>query len=463
MNILALTPMLLSTIFVFRWGVWRAFLGIYLPCLLLFPSIYQAPLRGLPDLNFFEAAVIPIFVAYLATEAHKWRFTVADFLLLIYALWHATSEFATANPWQAQAILRDSTLHMLVPYILAKGLIEAHKGRRMQFARRVAFLFFLNAVSMLHALTFGFSLYDRVFRHLFPGTEHAIWYMQRLGLPRLRGAFGHAISAGLALAGGYRVMRWVQWNQGWEKRFSSTFFDWMSKATLMRIGFILMILATLSRGPWVGAALGAYLAGVSVTKKPANRLIWRLINLVPIAVFGYCALRWYSSFGSETALSGTVAYRWNLANVYWDAMLTKPIYGWGLTNWPFEGHLSSIDNFYLFIAVQRGIVGFSLLFLVLLWPIIRLIKVCAQIHRSKEENPHLAYTLLGIIILTVVTAGTVWMDRQQLSIFLLYYGWTEALLLLKPKAQVIRKRKRDQPLDEDIPNVARHDPTALPN
>tara|TARA_R110000822_G_scaffold265286_3_gene389217 strand:+ start:227 stop:706 length:480 start_codon:yes stop_codon:yes gene_type:complete len=78
-----------------------------------------------------------------------------------------------------------------------------------------------------------------------------------------------------------------------------------------------------------------------------------LSNRTPIQVFMS-----YATFSAESAYWRSAIFQWGMTNV-WSA----PVFGLGLNDWlrPVWMHTSSIDNFWLFIAMRFGLPAFTFL------------------------------------------------------------------------------------------------------
>src|SRR5438132_152252 len=129
----------------------RAFLDVYLPVVLILPDYYRWVLPGLPDPTFSEAAILPIAAIFFIKHRPTWKFSVTDFIVLGYAACVGYSEYLNAGYADAQNLMFDMSASVVLPYALAKTMIEP-LGLRVQFAKRMVFLLFI--VSMISVFEF---------------------------------------------------------------------------------------------------------------------------------------------------------------------------------------------------------------------------------------------------------------------------------------------------------------------
>lgn len=194
-----------------------------------------------------------------------------------------------------------------------------------------------------------------------------------------------------------------------------------------------MLIATQSRGPWLGAILAAVISGASLQKKQGWQLVFRLCVLVMAGLGGKALLNWYTSQESgDNEMKETVRYRMELQARTQKFINGKPIFGWGVRNWPISRNTvqASIDNAYLYYAIKRGIPGVALFTLLMLWQAIlafrRSWKRPAKSGGKKVVS--LEVTIFGIQLLTLLPLGTVWVDLHLLQVFLVLSGMSANVL-----------------------------------
>jgi hypothetical protein len=408
---------------IYRRGIVDAFLYSYLPCLILISPAYSLVIQGLPDLTFSNMAFLPVFVGALLLYGHRYRPIILDFFVLAFFGWEIIAENHVAGYWSALSVAIGALREFLGPYFVARLLIGTKQLSVERFIKVFVFLGFLNILTELHSVIFGFSLQDRLFRHIFVGTHHGLWFMHRFGLPRLQASFNHSITAGLFFAIIYRLHRWLQWNGMWEPRFRSQWMRWAPKAPLISVCLLFMLVMSISRGPWLAALVGAFIAGTSLKIRPRVHLLVRCIALGIALYVGYGLLEWYVMEYRGGGMQGSARYRWDLYQRVQEHIDEKPIYGWGVREWPIDKGTaqSSIDNAYLFYALKRGYVGLGLFLLILGWQTLTsFVRVCSQKHpkNGKKKSPSLEITLFSVHVTLIVALGTVWIDQHLLQIYI---------------------------------------------
>ena len=122
--------------------------------LLVLPTWCRWIIPGLPDPMFHEAAILPIFGAYLLNGIGNWKISFLDFLVAALLLFMGISEYINAGYPDAQNKMFDLLCSGLFPYMLAKALINSSR-LRVQFARQFVWLL---------ALVFFTGLFEFVLR-----------------------------------------------------------------------------------------------------------------------------------------------------------------------------------------------------------------------------------------------------------------------------------------------------------
>lgn len=163
---------------------------------------------------------------------------------------------------------------------------------------------------------------------------------------------------------------------------------------------------------------------------------WIGVGILLVFIFGICLpgflwfLQW-AGVGRENALTEnqeTAAYRLELIENYMDIAKEEAVWGWGLIKWPKVPGQPSIDNYYLLLFLMHGVIAFTLFMTVLLGMSIRL-----MVHAIRRPNPQplgssLAFTLVGIYMVYIVSVATVYMGNQTVALLFLITGWAEGYL-----------------------------------
>lgn len=430
MGIIVILPGLLALYWAWKYSAARAFIDVYLPVLLLLPEYYRWILPALPDPTFSQAAVLPITAVFLPSALRIWKFSLMDFLIFGFAMSVAVSEFENAGFKEAQNLMFDMVASVVLPYVLAKGLIEPN-GLRVAFARRFVILIFAVSVISLYEFRFGRTPWQIFLNPFFPGQADGWITTFRYGFARVAGPYGHAILCGLILVIGYRIQRWLEWSNNWAPRFK--FLPWLnvSKARLITIGILVGIAMTLVRGPWLGAFAGAIVAGIG---RAQNRKRALLVVAASVVLVGIPAAAWFYSYasvgrlGAKTASQESAAYRKELLDKYVDVALRKSALGWGRNTWPKVPGMPSIDNYYLLLALMHGFVADGFLLAIIFGMFVRLIRFEMRKQAPPSRNS-LGFTLAAIYLGIAVTIATVYMGLTVTPIFAVLTGWSEGYLL----------------------------------
>jgi hypothetical protein len=420
MEILALVPGLAAAV----WLIFRppayVFVDVYLPTLFLFPDYYRWIASGFPDPSFHHAAILPVVAVFFLTHALRWRFSVTDLLVVGLAASISYSEYLNVGYADAQNLLFDQLCGVVFVYMLAKGLIEPD-GFRVIVAKRVALLLSVVAISSLYEFKMAWNPYAGMLSRYFPDQLNWITTF-RWGFARIAGPYGHAILAGVVFAVGYRLQRWLEWGRYWETP---------RKARILTLGLAAGVLMTMCRGPWLGAVCGAIVLLITRAHSRRYALSVAFAILLIVGVPVTLALKGYVSIKRELATSvaqETVAYRRELVERYLAIMAERIAWGWGRNTWPRVPTMSSVDNEFLLLPIQHGLVALGLFLVTIFWMGGRSCWYGMKASRGSEES-ELALTFFSIYMVIAVTMTTVYLGAQTVQLFFLITGWTEGLLL----------------------------------
>jgi O-antigen ligase len=420
MQIIAIIPGLIALYFAFVKSPAKAFLYVYLPALFFLPDYYRWVVAGFPDPTFNEAAILPIAAAYFLKDGVKWKLSLADMLVVGFAFCVGYSQYLATGYNDAQNLIFDMLGVVVLPYVLAKGLIEPH-GLRVEFAKR--FILILLAVVVVEAYEFRFIVnpFRQLFDPFFPGDMGRGWITtMRYGFGRASGPYGHAILCGIIMAAGFFIQLWLARGQHWSSQ---------KKARWITIALVAGSLMTLSRGPWVGAALGGLVVAVGYAKKRKKALIIVLALGVIIGVPAYLAFQSYVSVGRSGAMSATqetAAYRKELVEKYMEIAKEKAAWGWGQNTWPRVPGMPSIDNNYLNLALRHGFIALGFFCALILLVAARLCIYCVRSPRDEPGN-FLGFALLAAQVAIAISIATVFMGLQAQPLFFILCGWADAL------------------------------------
>ena len=413
-----------------RYSAARAFLQVYIPVLLLLPMYFRWVLPLLPDPTFEQAAILPIAAVFLWRHGKDWKFSLADLLIVGYAGCVGLSELLNTNYNEAQNLMFDMIASVIFPYMLAKGIVEPYQ-LSVPFAKRIVSMFVIVAVLSVYEFRMGMSPWI-LLRRFFPGQGLEWFTIFRYGFARVGGPYGHAILAGLVLAVGFRLQRWLEWRGDWEPYFKWLKWTRVSKARILTLLIVCGMIMTLERGPWLGAMVGAALVAVGRTRHRQRALLLIAATILVIGVPAASSFYAYASVGrahAKTPTQETAAYRMELIGKYVDKAWLRPTWGYGKNTWPKDPTAPSIDNYYLLLWLMHGLIAVALLLLIMITTTFRLVRMEMQAPIFYPLGSSLGFTLAGIFVMYAVTIATVYMGLQTIPIFALITGWSEGYLL----------------------------------
>jgi ABC-type multidrug transport system fused ATPase/permease subunit len=419
-----------------------AFRMVFLPALLLLPNYYVWDWGHLPQPSFQDTVALAVGLA-VAPSLFKWRFSLGDIAVLLFSLSAVASEYMREGFADAASQAYDLVCQAIIPYILGKVLIES-AGRRREVVEQIVFLLAIGAIPSLWEARMGMNIFqDGVGRIFFPGVPSG-WHVQlRHGFWRTAGPFGHSILAGIMLASGMLLQRWLVtpadkgikrlWRIRWD-RDGRIFL-------LLLLGSVL----TQSRGPWLSLVLGALVLAPAWSARPGRAFARMAGFLVVIGIVGYSLVNEYTQvdrFQAESEEQSTAAYRRELLDRYAVLADRGGPFGWGRTNRPMVTGMESVDNWYLLVRLQYGEVGFWLFLLLQVVSIVRIYQSALTSHLKFAAERQFRCTLGAILVAMSFALGTVYLGLQVFIFFFLIVGWAEACILQKTPvtATVMRRR-----------------------
>ena len=424
MPIIILIPTVACILALFRVSVQRVFLNLYIPIFMMFPTYYFWKVAALPPIDLSEAILLPLGIAILIKESHRWRFAPMDVWVAIFIVSTYYADRRNGHTTASTFELFESLCTVLVPYMAGKLLIE-HNGMRSVVVKRMIFCLFLASLVSIYEYRMERNPFSLVAAPFFP-DEHFAWKTQiRWGFGRVSGPFGQSELAGMMLFFGLVMTLWLGYNHLWEAKFSRAPWLPFKKSTVIAGTLGIVLLMTQARGPWIGA-----IAAIPISLIGRSRRVLRTAILVGIflAVGGtaaYIGLKTYASTDGPTTSSEqeNAQYRTQLLNNYIPVAQQGGPWGWG-QDFPRIGGQGSIDNEYLFVALTHGWVGllaFSMIALESLYYMLN-----AAIYNPTQRDRYFGYSLLGVYVGLLITIFTVFLGNQPFELFFLLAGWSQA-------------------------------------
>jgi len=408
----------------------HAFLFVYLPSMLLLPEYYRWDAPGLPDPTFGQAAVIGTFAAFLARGAPGYRFSFTDILVAGFALSASISQFLAAGYADAQNLMFNMLTWVVMPYVLAKSLIEP-AGLRIRFAKVVVLLITLVALISFYEFRFAATPWRMILDPFFPNQGRGWITTFRWDFARIAGPYGHSILAGILMVVAFRIQRWLEWSGTWPEKWHGAPWLPIRPARLITLLLFAGVIMTMVRGPLIGAVLAALvvLVGSSHFRSAAIVGVTAMLVLVGIPL-----TLWFLDYvsvgraGAQTVAQESAAYRWELLTEYGGIAAERLWLGWGLTAWPKVPGMPSIDNHYLLLLLMHGLLGLGLFLAILFSMLGRLLLRGLREPIAVPAGSSLSFTLASIYVAFLIAIATVYLGLQAVPMFFLVTGWAESYL-----------------------------------
>lgn len=424
--------MLMSIHVLWLRGLQQAFLKVWIPFFLLMPVDVRVQIAGLPDPNFMQAAILPMLVVLFKDRKSAMRIGRMEVLLAVYVSVRILMDFTSRGYWDAQNYAFYALASLIGPYFLGRYVISDQR-MDIETGRTFVLIFLLMFPLFLYEARMGISPILKLLLGIFPNTNTLI--LPRWGIYRVYGTFGHPILAAVMVIAAYRLHRWLSWLGVWDRQQTGLLKLLQEISKLLPISFkyqisivlIVMTLMTISRGPWLGALVGAGLVAVGNTK---NRKLWLIVFCLAFlvgAIVSQFALDLYVTPRAGEVLSGeanTMLYRRELVDKYMEFAMLRLWTGWGVNSVPVVPGMVSVDNAFLLIALEHGVFALTTFVAILVYGIV------SQVHFGLREHAGeapIGFTFAGIYLMCAIAFGTVWMGSQTEPLIFLLLGWGESI------------------------------------
>lgn len=430
MTPVAIIPGIVAIYWMWKHDYRQAYIDVYLFSLFLLPGWCRFPIPALPDPTFCESALLPIFAVFLLKFRGPWKWSFLDLVVFAYAAQLGGSEFHNAGFADAQNLMFDMVASGVLPYVLAKGIVEPN-GLRVAFAKKIVGMLAFLVVTFLYEARFGVNPYRMIFDRFFPGQGDGWVTTFRYGLARTAGPYGHAILAGIVMLIGFSLARWLEQSKLWEPRFKRWHPVKWSKARILSCAMFAGLFLTMVRGPQIGALLAFVVNIIGSGRNPRKRA-WLVLAValaigVPAAISGYR----YAAVGREhakTTSQESAAYRKELIDKYEAIALEHFWIGWGRNGWPKVSGMPSIDNYYLLLALMHGFTATLLLLTILISLIVQLLRNGFLAGQMKPIGSSLSFCLAGVFAGITFSVLTVYMGDNIIPIFFTMVGFADGYL-----------------------------------
>ncbi|WP_316647951.1 O-antigen ligase family protein [Ovoidimarina sediminis] len=376
---------------------------LFILCLLVPLELNLGPLVLYPHrlvlLILTPVALYHVFVRRVAGGT-----ILPDWLLLFSALWSVLSFFVNAPDLSAIETGGSYFLEFTGAYFLARTSVRSAGDMA-----RIARLLLLTLVVLVPAAAIE-SVTGRAFLlQMIPVDTYAVVYTQeRMGLRRAQVVFAHPIHFGVYAS------------------ISLALFYFMFGTARRIAGSLLSAVGTflsLSTG-----ALAAFMVQVALIawNTVFARLASRWYVLIGLSVAGYVVLDLlsnrtpfhlivdYMTFNSGSSYNRILIWRYGTESV-----AAHPLFGIGLGEWARPSWMgSSVDNFWLLLAMRNGVPAFVATFLTLS---LLAFKSC-RTRLSKPENIRARYAYVFVVTAIVLAGGTVHFWSAMMSFVMFMVG-----------------------------------------
>jgi hypothetical protein len=277
----------------------------------------------------------------------------------------------------------------------------------------------------------GTNVWQLLFSSFFPGQGGWVTTF-RFGLARASGPFGHCLVAGIMMAAGYRLQRWLQWSEAWPKKMK--YLNWVPWFTPAQFFTLMMLggaLSTLGKGQWLAGIVAAGIVIIGRSKQRVAAMTAVIAGMIFVGLPLLIAFLNYASVGRANAADDnqeTAAYRYELVSEYMDVAKEHLWFGWGLMKWPEVPGFESIDNHFLLTYLNHGVIVVSLLLGIIFVMMGRLIHHGMTQPLSEPIGSSFAFTLAAIFLMYFIAVATVAMMGQSCTLFFLVTGLSDAYL-----------------------------------
>lgn len=426
MQYIFLLPLFISLVYIALDKRDKAFLNVYLPCLILLPTYYNVRLPHLPPISPASAALIPIGVSLLFLPKTRWRFRRLDLWVVLFMVSIGISEtIREYNPKDGMVIWMQDFIEMFLAYVAGRQIIEPEL--RMETIKRIIFLVLAQAPIALYEYRFGQNLYMKYGPLL--GVYNIGWFVQlRGGTARISTSFGHSILAGMLIVIFITLNYYLYQVYKLNKTRLGPRMSWLQKHRIPLLWLPVMLYMTGSRMPMACGVMCFLLLQIPSFKTLKKGVI--VIGLT-IAIGGgiaYSAFQAYTNVkeGQQTdEAKSSAIYRKDLLVNYAPILEAGGWLGWGVESFPRVPGQSSIDNDYLILELAQGKFG-KYSFLLLAFESIFTLVLYARRFRSRESM-YLVFSLMGALIGIFVALSTVALFEQVIQVLFLLLGWSQSV------------------------------------
>ncbi len=427
MQFLFLIPFFISCYYVARGQAGKAFLNVYLPCLLIVPTYYVVRLPHMFLISPANGSLIPIGLSLLFKPQIRWQFKRMDLWVVLFLTAIGLSEtLREHNPKDGLILWAQDFVEMFLAYIVGRQIIEPNL--RLETVKRMIFLFVAQLPFALYEYRMASNPFINMGHTLFRVNDIG-WFVQlRGGHARISTCFAHAILAGMlfvvAMALNYYLINIYKM----DPRRLGPRMSWLQKYKIPVLVLPLLLFLTGSRMPMACGVLCFLLLRIPTFSTMKKGAITMLLIIVVGGGVGYIAFQKYTTLkAGQTAdeAKDSAIYRKLLLDNYAPALEAGGFLGWGVESFPRFPGQESVDNNYLILQLAHGNFG-KWSFIMLGLESVLTLSLAASRFKSRETI-FLAFSLMAGLIGIFVALGTVAMFEQVIQVTFLLLGWSQSL------------------------------------
>ena len=376
-----------------------------------------AGIRYIFELTYPRLLIIILLVPLLFTtkqyvpmELRLFRLPIDWFVVAFILLW-AILGFRDTTVTDGMRNAFTLFLDTLVPYYVISRYLNTLNQFTHAFTALLIAITILSLIGILESIK-HWHLYHSLMLNL---SDSATGYGGRSGILRASAIFTSPIILGYVIMIGFGVLLYIRPLLNW----SFTFY-------LVTLIILLGLLATISRGPWVGF-VALLLTFILTSQDKLKSITLFLLSFMMISPFLFL-----TKYGEKflevlpfigTTAEHTVSYRERLLENAW-IVIQRNLY-FGSTTYNQTPEMESmrqgqgiIDlvNTYIKITLETGLVGLAIFVTIFLILIIGTYKTIKLLPNNEIDMIRLGRVLLSIMVGIFVTLGTV-STIDQISIF----------------------------------------------
>lgn len=348
-------------------------------------SLAMTPVRVMIVLSF-----VPVLGMFLSGAAGRWR--MADILIILYCFWMAAAVFYF-HGFDRLEFIGMTLMETLGPYLIARCLIR-NEAQYLTLLKILLVLASILAVGGAFEAILGVPLFNTIFG-VFGKTYYwtAGLYEKRLGMSRAQTVFEHPILYGLFMS---MLLGPIFMSPNKAGKPAG-----MKRAFPIALG----VLFCLSSAPLLSTMVQFALIGWGWVLKSV-RARWKLLTI--LTILGYFVVDaisnrspfevfiTYLTFNAGTGYWRILTFTYGMENVW-----ANPVFGIGPAGYwvrPSWMQNSSVDNFWLVLALRYGIMAFVLFAAAFAFAMRELIKARPASQQIAQERNGLVFMMIGLFI-----------------------------------------------------------------